>query len=353
MRDLIVQLDAKSFPAALRRKLVLVDRLTFTKARMKKARPSTTAADGSGVLPHLECVPCMLRQAREAIALTGADHKSGFMVLRRVLRLMSELDWTLPPPALGQRIHRLIRELTGSSDPYATLKERMNRQAARVYPAWHRLFREKLPPLEAAVRVAIVGNLLDIGAKTRLDAASVRAAFEDALTAPLRGSVKDFAEAIRSAGSILYLADNAGEIVFDCDLLAHLPLEHVTLAVRGHPVLNDATLADAEWAGVDEFCEIISNGSDAPGTLLEDCSPEFRERFAAADLVIAKGQANYESLADAAKDIFFLLKTKCGVLSRHLGQPLGSLVLHHHRPTGSASAASPAKTRRALKQIKP
>jgi uncharacterized protein with ATP-grasp and redox domains len=97
-------------------------------------------------------------------------------------------------------------------------------------------------------------------------------------------------------------------------------------------VLNDATLVDAERAGLTNFCEVIPNGSDAPGTLLEDCSPEFSARFDAADLVIAKGQGNYESLADTAKRIFFLLKVKCPVLAESLGCPCGSLVLHHQRP---------------------
>jgi damage-control phosphatase, subfamily I len=291
---------------------------------------------------NLDCVPCMLRQAREAIALTGVETELGFEVLRQVLRSMSELDWTLPPPVLGQQVHRLIRQLTHNPDPYAAIKERMNRRAAELYPHWHRLFREAHPPLEAAVRLAIVGNLLDVGAKTQLSAAPVRAAFEDALTAPLRGSVEELAQAIQRARSILYLADNAGEIVFDRNLLARLPLGKFTVVVRGRPVLNDATLADAEQAGLPEFCEVIANGSDAPGTLLADCSPAFRERFAAVDLVIAKGQGNYESLAGVDKELFFLLKIKCQVLSHDLGWPVGSLVLLHHRAIG----LSPEGTRR-------
>jgi uncharacterized protein with ATP-grasp and redox domains len=190
--------------------------------------------------------------------------------------------------------------------------------------------------------MAIVGNLLDVGAKTQLDAASVRTAFEGALSAPLHGSIDEFAEAIRSARSILYLADNAGEIVFGRDLLAQLPLGNFVVAVRGSPVLNDATVADAEQAGLPDFCEVIGNGSDAPGTFLADCSPAFRERFAAADLIIAKGQGNYESLVGVDKDIFFLLKIKCDVLSRHLGWPQGSLVLHHQRPASIAKSVSSA-----------
>ncbi len=289
-----------------------------------------------------DCVSCMLRQAQEAIALAGIGTETGFAVLRRVLRLMSDLDWTLPPPVLGQRVHRLIRDLTQNPDPYAAVKARMNQRAGELHPYWERMFRGYFPPLEAAVRLAIVGNLLDSGARMESATLAMDAAFRDALSAPLRGSVDELASAVRGARSILYLADNAGEIVFDRDLLAKLPLGNIVVAVRGSPVLNDATLVDAEQAGLLEFCDVISNGSDAPGTLLADCSLEFRERFAAADLVIAKGQGNYECLAGTDKQVFFLLKIKCRVLSQNLGWPIGSLVLHHQRATRRASAEPPS-----------
>lgn len=296
--------------------------------------------------PHLDCVPCMLRQAREAILSTEVETDRGFEVLRRVLRLMSELDWTLPPPALGQQVHRLIRQLTGNSDPYAAIKRQLNQRAARLYPKWHRLFHAAHPPLEAAVRLAIVGNLLDVGAKTQLDPTGVRAAFESALSAPLRGSINEFSKAIGCARALLYLADNAGELVFDRDLLEQLAPGKFAVVVRGQPVLNDATRADAEWAGLARVGEIITNGSDAPGTILKDCSPAFRKRFAAADLIIAKGQGNYESLVGVNKQIFFLLNIKCDVLSRNLGWPNGSLVLHHQRPERPARRRVPVNRNR-------
>ena len=318
-----------------------------------KPNLSRTAAGEIGLVPHLECVPCMLRQAREAISYSGVEPQAGFEVLRRVLRLMSELDWTLPPPVLGQQVHRLIRELTDNSDPYAAIKERMNQQADKLYPMWHTIFRQAHTALDAAVRLAIVGNLLDMGAKTQLDAASVRAAFEGALSAPLRGSLDEFAKAIHSAHSILYLADNAGEIVFDRDLLAQLPLGKFVVAVRGSPMLNDATVADAEQAGLPDYCSVISNGSDAPGTVLEDCSPAFREHFAAADLIIAKGQGNYESLAGVDKEIFFLLKIKCDVLSQDLRWPLGNLVLHYQRPASLSRSTASLDMRRPIIPVEP
>jgi len=294
-------------------------------------------ANRTGLTPRLECISCLVRQAHEAAVAATTDPSLQEAALRQTLQLLGDLDWHHSPPVLAQQIHRRIREVTRNPDPYAAVKEQLNQRAAALYPEWHRRFRETYSPLEAAVRMAIVGNLLDVGAKTRLDDDAVLGAFENALTAPLLGSMDEFAEVIQHTRSILYLADNAGEVVFDRDLLAQLPLGSFTLAVRGRPVLNDATLADAERAGLTDFCEVIPNGSDAPGTILKDCSPEFGARFEAADLVIAKGQGNYESLADTAKRIFFLLKVKCPVLAESLGCPCGSLVLHHQRPADPIS----------------
>ncbi|MBN2451771.1 MAG: DUF89 family protein, partial [Lentisphaeria bacterium] len=124
-----------------------------------------------------------------------------------------------------------------------------------------------------------------------------------------------------------YLADNAGEIVLDRLLVDELPAGRVTVAVRGGPILNDATLDDARQAGLCDRVEVIDNGSDAPGTILADCSPKFRRRFAAADLILAKGQGNFETLSEVAAPLCFLLKVKCPVIAGHTGLPLGTQVL--------------------------
>ena len=295
-----------------------------TDARLEKG-----CAPTGGLTSRLECIACITRQAHEAVLAATSDTLLRETVLRQALQMLARIDWHPSPPALAQPIHRLIRERTNNPDPYATIKEQLNRRAERLYPAWRKRFRQRFSALEAAVRLAIVGNLLDVGAKTQLSEDAILEAFEDALTAPLQGAIAELDEAIREARQILYLADNAGEIVFDRDLLAQLPLGNFTLVVRGGPVLNDATLADARQARLGEFCELATNGSDAPGTLLEHCSPEFRTRFEASDLVISKGQGNYESLVGADKHVFFLLKVKCPVLANSLICPRGSLVLRH------------------------
>jgi uncharacterized protein with ATP-grasp and redox domains len=160
-----------------------------------------------------------------------------------------------------------------------------------------------------------------------LEERQVVEAIDASFQEPLGGDVEAFARAAGEAQTILYIADNAGEIVFDRLLIEQLGPEKVTVAVRGSPVINDATLRDAEAAGLSGLVEVIENGSDAPGTILADCSDSFRKRFESADLVIAKGQGNYESLSEVEACIFFLLKAKCPVIARDLGSPVGSFVL--------------------------
>ncbi|MCK4815836.1 DUF89 family protein, partial [bacterium] len=130
---------------------------------------------------------------------------------------------------------------------------------------------------------------------------------------------------------ILYLADNAGEIVFDRLLIEQLPYEKITVVVKGKPVINDATMDDAEFAGLTEIVEVFDNGSDAPGTILQDCSQTFRDRFEDADLVIAKGQGNYETLSEVDKDIFFLLKVKCFIIARDIDCEVGEMILQRSK----------------------
>jgi hypothetical protein len=126
-------------------------------------------------------------------------------------------------------------------------------------------------------------------------------------------------------------------------LAEQLPLERTTFAVREAPVLKDATRSDAKFAGLDRLAEVIDTGSDAPSTVLADCSQELRQRFAAADVIVAKGQGNYETLSEEPRDIFFLFAVTCDVAARHVGLPHGTQVLL--RPAaGNGATAQPAAT---------
>ncbi len=179
-------------------------------------------------------------------------------------------------------------------------------------------------PFGLAVKLAIAGNIIDLGVNGHLPADALRTAVEQALGEPVHGLVDDLRRDVEAADEILYLADNCGEIVFDRLLIEQLPTAKVTLAVRGRPILNDATRADALTVGLTDIVEVIDNGTDAPGTLLDDCSPAFRRRFERADLIIAKGQGNFESLSDVDAPVYFLFKVKCSVVADHVGEPIGT-----------------------------
>ncbi|MFW6161208.1 MAG: damage-control phosphatase ARMT1 family protein [Planctomycetota bacterium] len=279
----------------------------------------------------LDCIPCFVRQALDATRFVTDDVRVHERVLREVLAAASEMDLTMTPPEMGLRIHRAIRELTGEADPYREVKDRFNAAALALYPELKQRVCGATDRLAAAARLAIAGNIIDFGVRGSIGHAEVKAVIDGALDASLEGTVDAFRTALAEAERILYLADNAGEIVCDRLLVEELPPERVVLAVKGSPIINDATLADAEAAGLTDLVEVIDNGSDAPGTLLRTCSEAFRRRFDAADVVIAKGQANYETLSEADQDIFFLLQAKCAVIARDLACPQGSFVLRRHR----------------------
>jgi len=279
------------------------------------------------MMTSLDCIPCFVRQALEAARFASDDVTLHERVLRDLLRAVAESDLTLPPPVMGQHIHRTLRHLTGREDPYRAAKERFNHLAWHMLPELRTRLERSPDPFRSAVQLAIAGNLIDLGVNGGLTEAAVRATVAEALQEPLAGDLEGLRDAVARAGSVLYLADNAGEIVFDRLLIQQLQGARVTVAVRGGPVINDATLADAAAARLSELATVVSNGSDAPGTLLEDCSQDFRRRFRAADLIIAKGQGNFETLSESAGPIFFLLKVKCPVIAAHVGQPLGTQVL--------------------------
>jgi len=290
------------------------------------------------VRTFLDCVPCIVRQSLDAVRMVTDDESVHENVLRRTLRDLVDLDFANTPPAMAQRVHRLVRKLTGDVDAYRKMKEEFNQLALEMLPRLRSLVTQSDCPLETAVRLAIAGNVIDAAVNRNLNGEYVSEAVEHALTAPLEADIAEFADAVSQARTILYLADNAGEIVFDRLLIKQLPPEKVTVVVKGAPVINDATMADARVAGITDFVEVIDNGSDAPGTIISDCSEAFRQRFNQADLVIAKGQGNYETLSGVEKNIFFVLKAKCPVIARHLGCQVGSLVLRR-----SDSASNPAR----------
>jgi uncharacterized protein with ATP-grasp and redox domains len=249
-------------------------------------------------------------------------------VLRELLGMWQQADLRQSPPAMAQQVHRFLRRLTGVADPYLEVKNLYNQFALGLYPELRERVENSPDPFETAVRLAIAGNIIDFGVNSNVEQGMVHRTIMQSLTEPLDSdALQQFRLAVDRAKEILFLGDNTGEIVLDRLLVERMPRERLTYVVRGAPILNDALMADAQLAGLTDLVEVIDNGSDAPGTILETCSEAFRKRFERADLIVAKGQGNFESMNDTPKNVFFLLKPKCAVLARHLNCPLGRLLI--------------------------
>lgn len=275
----------------------------------------------------IDCVPCLLRQAIQVSRMVTDSPAVQERMVREALHAVAEMEFHQSPPVVSQVVNRRLRVIAGDPDPYRAVKAGFNRLALELLPRFEAQVARAPDPLGLAVRFAIAGNVIDMGANAGLTEDHVRASIHRVLEEPFTGDVEAFRWAVSQAKDILYLADNAGEIVFDRLLVAQLPRERVTVAVRGAPVINDATLHDAREAGLHELAELVDNGSDAPGTLLGDCSPAFRERYRRADLIIAKGQGNFESLSEVSEPVWFLFKVKCPLAAAHVGHPVGTHVL--------------------------
>jgi len=277
---------------------------------------------------YFDCIPCFIRQALESVRLTTDDEQIHEQVMREALFFACKMDLRQSPPAMAQQIHRMIRKLTGVQDPYLQIKDRFNKLTLQMYPKLKERIEASDDPLEIAIRLAVAGNIIDLGVDAGLKENAVEKAINESLTAPLnKETLGKFRNATNQAKSILYIGDNAGEIVFDRLLIEQLYTENITFVVKANPIINDATIEDAQIVGLTDIVKVIDNGSDAPGTILEDCSQDFRRQFDKADLVIAKGQGNYETLSDVDKDIFFILKAKCPVIARHLRCEVGEMIL--------------------------
>ena len=274
---------------------------------------------------YFECFPCYVQQALRAARLFTDDPKIIKTLIDEVGMLFPHISFDMTSPEIGEFIYGKIREISGVEDPYENLKNQSTDEALELVPFCKNIIAENPDPLFAAIKMAIAGNVIDFAINHTVDIpAEIEAILHKELTI---NNYDLFKKRLDTSETILYIGDNAGESVFDRLLIEQLTGKKVFFGVRGTPVINDVIEKDAKRAGIDKVAEIVSSGSAVPGTILSKCSDEFKELFRNADIVISKGQGNYEGLSDEKREIFFLLRVKCEVIAGHIGVPVGSLVL--------------------------
>ena len=272
-----------------------------------------------------ECVACFMKQALLAAQHMTDDPADMINALKRAAELVSTIEYEKSPPENDTPVVKAVRSCFGNEDPYREEKKRYNALALNAYDALATYVRDSADSLDAAVRIAAAGNIMDLGIFADVDIAdAVEHAKSTALGVNHLGQLK---RDLVSAQRILYLGDNAGEIVFDRLLVETLLPLSVTFAVKSGPIANDVTHDDAAQSGMVWVADIIETGCDYLGAPLPLCSPEFREAFHAADVIIAKGMANFETLSEVDANIYFILKVKCPAVAREIGIEEGSIVL--------------------------
>ncbi len=273
----------------------------------------------------VDCLCCFMDQALRVARISSTDEMVHLAAARAAAALLPQMDMALTPPENAVALYATIAGITGCADPYLAIKKISNEQALALLPDLMREVEQSKRPLLAALRLAIAGNIIDYGAMHSFD---VDAAMQRVRLMPLviddSRQLYEQVCCLPAGARVLYLADNCGEIVYDLLVLrglAELGLD-ITVAVKAGPIINDALVSDTIACRLDRYARIISNGTACPGTPLASCSREFMEVFHGADLILAKGQGNFETLSEAvseiAADIFFLLTVKCPVVGTHL-----------------------------------
>jgi damage-control phosphatase, subfamily I len=290
---------------------------------------------------YLDCIPCFFRQALDAARISGADKMLQRKVLHEVAKTLPAISLKASPPEIARTIYGIVKKATRQNDPYRKMKIRSNRLILGMYPHLRSRISAAEDRLLKAVEMAIRGNIIDYGVGNSLNLKdeleeilhTEKQSFRMGNTVSIH--YHNFKDTVKRAKNILYLADNAGETVFDKILIEEIrerdAHKKIIYAVRESPIINDALLEDAFQCGIDKIATVVSSGSDAPGTILPLCSKEFLKMYKAADMVISKGQGNFETLSEEKKPIFFMLRAKCPVVAEHIGCRLGEILLLPNR----------------------
>jgi len=284
---------------------------------------------------HLECIPCFISQSIESARMTRDDKSIHEKVVTEVMKYFQTSSFKKSPPEISRDVHEIIRKITKSKDPYKEVKDLSNDKSKKLYPYLKKIVREADDSLLMAIKLAIIGNVIDFGTSNRFNIEEMIDSIEkkDFNT----DAYPRFTDFLKQSKSILYLADNTGEIFFDKLLLEELIKKNIeiTYVVKANPIINDATVHDAKFAGIDKLATIIKGDegqrSSAPGISPLWASNEFLKHFYSSDMVISKGQGNYESLSGCKREIFFFLMIKCPLVAKDIDIEMGKLVLKVNR----------------------
>lgn len=276
----------------------------------------------------LDCVPCLLRQALESSRMVTDDVGKQNEIVKEALGFLLEYETYRNSPDLARKIHQIIKIKTGIEDPYYEIKKNDLEASKGLYSFLKQFLNKKENSLYWALKIAVTGNNIDAAIYKNID---LKKCIQDEIEKNFAiCDLELFELKLQTANNILIIGDNTGETIFDKVLIESLPDIPTTYAVRSEPIINDVTEKDAYASGLGEVARVMSTGCNAPGAILEDCSDEFIDIYNKADIIISKGQGNFEALSEEKGNLFFLLKAKCPMISQKLGVDLNEYVLKNN-----------------------
>lgn len=274
-----------------------------------------------------KCLPCLINQVIKVANITNCSNRDD--LYHQVFEQLSKIDFNKSNPEIIGMIFELVKKHLNNEDPYQEIRQYYNNLFLQSYDD----FDKKINSFKTAIKYAIIGNIIDFSPINNQEITKIDDWFDNIDNLSLTiDHVDKLINDIKKAKTILYLGDNCGEICLDKLLLKRIkqlnPSLKIYFGVRGKPVVNDSIESDAYEVGIDEYASIISNGDNSLGTILSRTSAQFNQIYQNCDFVIAKGQANFESLSEENKKIYFLLMVKCGVIAKYINVLEKSLVCY-------------------------
>jgi len=276
-----------------------------------------------------ECIECIVGQSERVTKAIGADKILKEKIINHVREASKDFDFSKSPPEVASKVYEDMAKFADKYDIYDELKAHSTKRAEEFLPSLKETLKNSDDKFLTLLKIAVAGNVIDLAAEVSFD-------LENELDKIFH---TDFAiddseilkNRLKNASTLLYIADNTGEHIFDylaIETLQELYRDlHVSYMVRGNPIINDVTMLEAKEAGFDKLCTLVNSGVNTPGFAYSRATDEAKELFDTADIVITKGMGNYECLSPSPReDLLYLLKVKCAVVANSLGKEIGDII---------------------------
>jgi len=276
-----------------------------------------------------DCLACLYTQMLRVTKALDCDDSCATEIMESSAERIARLRMDQTPPEAAAILYPAILQMLGKEDLYAKQKRESTERASKLIPGVGERVRSAADPLDAALRAAAAGNVIDLATEVSFD---LEEEIEKIFEAPFAIDHKGrFIRRLAAAKRLVVIGDNTGEHVFVRGMMQtfreRFPELEIAYFTRGRPIINDVTYEEAREAGIDEVARIVDSGVDTPGFLYERAGKEAREAFDRADLILAKGMGNFECMESWADSrVFFLFKVKCSVVAGKIGREIGDLV---------------------------